>query len=432
MIGVCIQEMTSQVIDVAAVSEFLKTKYDGVHEEYVRTFTPFILGSQTELCIDVGNHYDIFGYVTKESIKNLVQKMLAKTNPLAMDKYAILPGPRKSDKIMVSVDGLLKLLTKKNMHGWKLYKEMEGKVHDFLANPSEAVIAITSDRYKMDTPSVKPPEKTSVNERARTTTAIACEPSGSGSTRADGEDPTPSVVIEQPLHKRVDTLVPVSNSNIAPINGAHTDYTPANGIYIIDHGHCKVTGNSVVEYGQGHVADRVRVHKCENKHANPVLLASVGTSNAYPVEQTIKSIVDPFAVDIRLNKQNKKEYFACKPEMSKNLLQNIADTISRIHGHLIIRLDFGTKVLIDKTMLSASNNIDVEREKTRQAIVEKDARVLAAEYKFKAEVVKADARKVKAEYKYKAEVAKAEARKAEAEYKFKTEVAKAGGNVQEA
>ena len=396
--------MTSHVIDVASVSEFLKTKYSGVNEQYVHTFTPFILGSQTELCIDVGKHYDMFGYVTKESIKHLVQKVLAKATPTATDKYAILPGPRKSDKIMVDVDGLLKLFEIKNKHGWKLYKEMEEKVCAFklaLEGASDMSTSTSVDNAQENEgggTSYVPLTRSSANVtrvyvgsnasstshvRNTSTNNARVQVGGSTSTAAPSRSTStnnvrfhvgsnaravttngigdlihtdPSIVCASTLQR----FVPLFEVEI------HASAFSSNCVYCAIIGFNPVTGKLIMKYGKTEdLHNRLRNHRKTYPFFHVLFVISFGAFSAKPAEDTITAFVHSRSLLVSVKGSTRREMFSCAPNETDDYVDTIIEKVKSDHPRHISRI-------FDKTNSGFvhETNVEIQREITRKAAIE--------------------------------------------------------------
>ena len=355
--------------------------------KFVKDCYKYLRCNNIDMIVDIDDVADFIG-----SAKNaLVSKLVGGRSTgefVENQHYKIIEGIATGNgklptKYYLTTDTFKRLCmlsrTEKGAEVRNYFIGMEDIVHTILEQASTSPVATTNSRNAIVTRGAR--------VRSNNTRTVAVSRTPIQSVTIVGSQPRP----------RVTSLVPIVSSNIVPIHGVPVNYKPANGIYVIEHGVCETTGNNVYEYGEGFVNDRVRKHLQEDKFAKAVILASVGSANSLPVEQTIKSVVFPHLVDICVNDKNKREFFAAPPEASRALLQKIVDSVLSVHKELIEHLQFDDDVIVDKTC-SLNTTLEVEKQKTKTAdanarIAEADSKARIAEADSKARIAEATNRK---------------------------------------
>ena len=338
--------------DNLIVNELRATFAEGEKLRFIKIFYKYLRCNDADIIIDLDDVADLLGsskaaLVTKIDGARRTDEFIENQHYKKVGGRATVNG-RLPTKYYVTTSAFKRVCllsqTTKGADLWMYFNKMESIVRTILANVHAIASVPTGTHHFIET---------HVETVHNITDHIVDVPSSSTQSATNA--------LSRP-RQQVTTLVPILKSNFDPIHGMHVTYKPSKGTYIIEHGHCKTTGKIVLEYGEGFVNDRVRKHLQENKHARVVILASVGSADSLAVEQTIKSVVTPYLVDIKVNGKNKKEYFACEPDVAPGVMQDIVDTVSRVHGQLLIRLEFGGIVIVDKTQ-SADNILEIEREK---------------------------------------------------------------------
>ena len=166
-------------VNIEAVVSFLKSIYRA-GEEYIQKFTPFILGDQNNKVIDIGVHYEIIKCSTKRQAKVLMGKVLTESEFIIRRA-----GSRHVQQLWVDVNGLKKLLGKKDKDGYKMYEDMEATVKIYTLTIQEYMLTDNVSSQLLTTMATTVDATHISNTHPNQITSIDHVGTPTGSTRSD-------------------------------------------------------------------------------------------------------------------------------------------------------------------------------------------------------------------------------------------------------
>jgi hypothetical protein len=170
------------------------------------------------------------------------------------------------------------------------------------------------------------------------------------------------------------------HENIQDI-GIPAELRSPNCIYCIMVGFNKDINKYVFKFGLCEdFNNRLKNHKKMYPHARVIFAVSFGEYSVKPMEDTIKYFekVKDRIVYVSTKNSVGREYFACTIEDKDEVIDNILDEIKNKHGNKIKNIYYK-----DKIDTSFINNIEIEKEKTKQMEAEATIKKIEAEANIK-------------------------------------------------